>query len=174
MEAELYQRFETGKCSPECFRDEIRRAGGIPLTDEQVDKAWNALLLDFPANRVDLLHRLRSNYELYLLSNTNAIHYKSYTGTFRAIHSEEMPDLFVKLFLSFEMGVRKPDPAIYKMALRIGNLVPGETLFIDDSLENAEEATKAGMAAFHLPDGMDVTGLFKNGKLRPGAEFLYI
>jgi glucose-1-phosphatase len=172
MEARLYQRFDTGDCSVGCFREEIRTACKVPLTDQMVDKAWNALLLDFPARRVEMLHSLQPHYRLFLLSNTNIIHYQSYTLTFRNIHGEEMPDLFEKLFLSHEMGAHKPDAAIYEMALRIGKLNPRETLFIDDLLANAEAATEAGMSAIYLADGMEVSNLFKNGKLRQEAEFL--
>jgi glucose-1-phosphatase len=168
----LYERFDTGEYSPDRFRDEIRKACELALSDQQVDDAWNALLLDFPSKRVDLLHQLQPNYHLFLLSNTNSIHYQSYTHSFRMVHGEEMPGLFTRLFLSFEMGVHKPDQAIYEMTLRIGNFVPAETLFIDDSLANAQAAAKTGMLAFHLANGMDVNDLFINGKLRPEAEFL--
>jgi len=174
LETKLYQRFDTGECSPSCFREEIRKACGIRLTDEQVDFAWNALLLDFPAPRAALLHELRQNYRLFLLSNTNSIHFDSYTKTFRIAHGEEMPGLFERLFLSYEMGVHKPDAIIYEMTLKTGNLLAEETLFIDDVLANAEAAVKAGMLAFHLAESMDITELFKNGKLHPGAEFLYM
>lgn len=174
VESKLYQRFDTGECSPACFRKEIRQACGINLTNQQVDDAWNALLLDFPPHRVSLLHSLKQNYRLFLLSNTNSIHYDSYTQAFQVLHGEEMPDLFERMFLSFEMGVHKPDVAIYNMALDTGSLIAKETLFIDDLLTNAEAATNSGMAAFHLKEGMDVTELFINGKLRPGAEFLDI
>ena len=172
-DAKLYQRFDTGECSLGCFRDEIRQACGIRLTDEQVDNAWNALLMDFPNHRVELLHNLRSNYRLFLLSNTNSIHYQSYMNTFRSVHGEEMTDLFEMLFLSFEMGMHKPDAAIYEMALRLGNLLAPETLFIDDVFANADAAANMGMLAFHLYNGIDVTDLFINGKLRQTAEFLY-
>jgi glucose-1-phosphatase len=172
IDARLYQRFDTGECSAGCFRDEIRKVCKVPLTDQMIDTAWNALLLDFPASRVEMLHSLQPHYRLFLLSNTNIIHYQSYTSSFRNIHGEEITSLFEKLFLSYEMGAHKPDSIIYEKALRIGKLNPRETLFIDDSLANAEAATKAGMVSIHLADGMEVSTLFENGKLRQEAEFL--
>ncbi len=173
LAAQLYQRFDSGSCSPASFRDEIRNACGIALSDQQVDEAWNALLLDFPKDRVKLLHSLSDRYRLFLLSNTNILHYPTYTSRFRQDHREEMTALFEKLFLSFEMGVHKPDPKIYRMAMEQGNMKPKETLFIDDVLENVEAAVKEGMASFHLKDGMEVTDLFDNNLLKNSLDIKF-
>jgi glucose-1-phosphatase len=171
-ERQLYQRFDSAKCTEADFRNEVREACEINITDDQVDAAWNALLLDFPASRVKLLHELRKNYKIYLLSNTNSIHFRSYTKGFREVHGEEMEPLFDKLFLSYELGAHKPDPEIYKRVIASGILDPAETLFIDDSLVNARAAADAGFVGFHLSEGMEVTSLFINGKLRNDAELL--
>jgi putative hydrolase of the HAD superfamily len=171
-ESGLYSRFDSGKCSEDCFRDEIRQACGMSLTDEQVDEAWNALLLDFPAERVAMMHAIMPNYRLFLLSNTNSIHYRSYTQRFREIHGEEMPSLFDRLFLSYELGAHKPDPEIYRKVIDTKAFNPAETLFIDDSLANIRAAVAEGFIGYHLKEGRQVTDLFQNGKLRGGAEFL--
>lgn len=170
LDAKLYKRFDSGACSPERFYEEIRELSGIPLTHHQIEDAWNALLLDFPSERVKMLHQLSAKYRLFLLSNTNSIHYLTYTQKFKEVHGEEMPSLFEKLFLSYEMGCSKPDPAIFRKALLMGNMVAEETLFIDDMEENVVAAVKEGLKACHLGNGTDVTGLFINGKLRPEAE----
>jgi putative hydrolase of the HAD superfamily len=172
IEASVYQRFDSGISSPAQFRNDIRKNCGLPLSDEQIDEAWNALLLDFPASRVKMMQELSPNYRLFLLSNTNSIHYETYTSSFRETFHFEMPSLFERLFLSYELGCHKPDPEIYHKVLSLGEFIPEETLFIDDSKANAEAAAKSGMLAFHLKEGMDITSLFKNGKLRTEAEFL--
>lgn len=172
MEAEVYQRFDSGRSTPDQFREDIRQNCGLPLSDEQIDEAWNALLLDFPASRVKMMQELSHNYRLFLLSNTNSIHFETYTKAFRAAHGFEMESLFERLFLSYELDSHKPDPEIYLRVMQAGQFIPAETLFIDDSLANAEAAVKAGWVAFHLKEGMEVTELFKNGKLRTEAEFL--
>jgi putative hydrolase of the HAD superfamily len=168
----LYQRFDRGLCSPECFREEIRAACGIALTDEQINEAWNALLLDFPSERVALIHRISANYRLYLLSNTNSIHFDSYVSAFRARHDEDFIDLFTSLFLSFEMGLHKPDPEIYRRVLQEGEMIPSETLFIDDAFVNVQAAAAAGMKAFHLSPDIEVINLFKGGWLKPDIRML--
>lgn len=170
----IYERLDTGALSDPGFRDEVRKACDMNLSDEQVDEAWNALLLDFPAPRVQMLKELNENYRIFLLSNTNSIHFISYTKTFREVHGFEMKSLFEQLFLSFEMGVHKPDAEIYNMSLEKGGLKASETLFIDDSLANAEAAVACGLAALHLKSGMEITDQVKNGKLRDDAEFLVI
>lgn len=172
LDIRLYDRYDSGRCSDTGFREEVRQACGIALTDEQVDMAWNALLLDFPEARAKMLHEIRGYYRVYLLSNTNAIHFRSYTAAFRERYGEELPDLFDQLFLSYELGCHKPDPEIFEKVLALGGFKPEETLFIDDSLANAVAATRSGMVAIHLAEGMEVSGLFKNGKLRSDAEFL--
>lgn len=170
----IYERLDTGALSDQGFRDEVRLACGINLSDDQVDEAWNALLLDFPAPRVQMLKELKENYNVYLLSNTNSIHFISYTKTFREVYGFEMKSLFEQLFLSYEMGVHKPDARIYRMALLKAGLKASETLFIDDSLANTEAAVACGLAAIHLKAGMEITDQVKNGKLRDDAEFLVI
>ncbi|NVO20951.1 MAG: HAD family phosphatase [Bacteroidetes bacterium] len=169
----VYYRFDSGQITPAEFREEIRKHCGIPLIDAQVDTAWNALLLDFPAERVKLLHDLKANYKVYLLSNTNSIHFESYTESFRRVYGEEMTELFHRLFLSYELGCHKPDKIIYEKVISLAQLNPKETLFIDDSGINLPEAVNTGLVALHLKAGMEVTAFFKNGKLRPEAEFLY-
>jgi putative hydrolase of the HAD superfamily len=65
--------FEEGKITPTQFRDFIRSLTTVHLTDQQIDTAWNAILIDFPEKRVALLEKLRKKYRLFLFSNTNAI-----------------------------------------------------------------------------------------------------
>lgn len=171
LKASVYQRFDSGISSQAQFRDEIRLNCELPLSDQQVDEAWNALLLDFPASRVKMMQELSLNYRLFLLSNTNSIHFETYTRNFREVHHFEMTMLFERLFLSYELGCHKPDREIYQKVLNLGGFNPQETLFIDDSEANVVAAAQIGMNAIHLKDGMDITSLFKNGKLRAEAEF---
>jgi putative hydrolase of the HAD superfamily len=58
------------------------------------------------------------------------------------------------------MGVRKPDPEIYKMVMQEGGFTPGEVAFIDDLKENVDEASKHGIIPVHLPEGKEIMGLF--------------
>jgi len=159
----IYSGLETGAISPESFRQEIRRITSISLTDSAIDAAWNAMLLDFPVERTSVLQSLKNRYRLFLLSNSNAIHYGFYTDRFRRDYGYEMNSLFVKTYYSFELHIRKPDPDIFRGVLAENGLLANETLFIDDSLENIQAAASIGLKVHQILDGVDITQLFRNG-----------
>lgn len=157
---ELMVEFERGQVSPEEFRNTVLRSLQPGITPEQVDAAWNALLLDFPPRRVELLKQLRNHYRIYLLSNSNQIHYVSYTAAFMRNYGFPLTELFDKMWFSQQIGLSKPDPEIFRYVLNEGWLHPEETLFIDDTLVHVEAARKAGIRAWHLLPGTDVCDLF--------------
>ena len=78
----LFEKLELGFISAETFYDEFRSLCELPLTNEQIRTAWNALLVDFPTERIDWLQKIRIKYQIYLLSNTNQIHYDAFTTMF--------------------------------------------------------------------------------------------
>ena len=67
---------EKGLINDAEFRDEIRKMAGVSVTDTQIDEAWNSFLVGIPSYKLDLLLELRRRYKLYLLSNTNDIHWQ--------------------------------------------------------------------------------------------------
>ena len=75
----VFSRFELGEISPEEFRDAIRKEADESLTDRKIDDMWNLMLLNIPREKLDLLLELRERYMVYLLSNTNQIHW-DYAG----------------------------------------------------------------------------------------------
>lgn len=165
-EGHTYEGLDTGCISPAMFRDSIRSITGAPLSDAQVDHAWNALLVSFPHHRVKLLQGLRANYRILLLSNTNAIHYDCYTARFQQEYGFAFESLFDKAYYSYRLGLRKPDPAIFRHVINESSLVPEHAVFIDDVIENIESARATGLRAIHLTSQEDVTGLFDNFRLK--------
>jgi len=163
----IFEKYDTGEYDSERFRDELRRIMDKNATDQQIDDAWNALLLDFPAERVQLLQSLQPNYRIFLLSNTNEIHFKKYTSDFLISNGFDMETLFEQLFLSYEIGIHKPDAGIYTYVLEQVKLVAAETLFIDDSHSNVEAAVKLSFAGLHLTGNHEITDYFGNGFLIP-------
>jgi putative hydrolase of the HAD superfamily len=166
MEENYYFDFETGKISPSEFRDAIRRSLGDHTTDELIDKGWNSMILDIPKPRVELLEKLRSKYDTFLLSNTNRIHWEYYDTYFaQTFGYDHLSDIFRAAYYSHEMGLRKPDPEIFKVVLDEQKLIPEETLFIDDMIENIKAARSLGILGYHLvPTQEDITDIF-NEKL---------
>lgn len=146
-EKELFRLFETGLVDEEAFRNMIRELLEFPdWSQEIIDTAWNSLLLDIPPARIELIKELGKNYRLFLLSNTSSIHIKEVNKILHAASGvEKLDDLFEKVYLSYEMGKMKPDPAIYLQVLEESGLVAEETLFLDDNADNITAASKLGI-----------------------------
>jgi putative hydrolase of the HAD superfamily len=146
----LFDRLEKGMISADQFRTGIRTYINTPVSDEQIDAAWNSMLLDLPYERLELLGKLRENHRLYLLSNTNIIHWKAYMGMIQEVHGLCFSDFFVKDYYSHNMGLRKPDPKIYTSLLEKEGLLASETLFIDDMKANIVAAQALGLKTHYL------------------------
>ena len=156
----LFEQLETGKISAEKLCIAFRKATNSTLTDEQIKAAFNALLLDFPPERLEWLEQISKKYKVYLFSNTNIIHYEAFMKIF--VTSSGQPDLnkyFIKAYYSHEMGLRKPCVESYLKILEEQQLVAAETLFIDDTAKNIEGALKAGLQTIHLAAPMTVLDL---------------
>ena len=161
----IFEKFDTGSINSAQFGRELSEIMSHEVSDPEIERIWNMLILDFPASRVELLQQLRKNYSVYLLSNTNVIHIRKYTGEFYANYGFQMADLFDKVFYSCDIGLHKPDEGIYTYVLKAANLVPSETLFIDDSIANIKAAERLGISVIHIHDGHEVTEYFENGFL---------
>lgn len=168
-ERHIYRDLETGKAKPADFRAAIREALGQPLTDADIDAVWNSIILDIPPARVAFLNRLKTQYNIYLLSNTNEIHYDYYNAYFRDTYDyPSLDSFFTRAWYSHLMGVRKPDPEIFRMVLREGSLDPQETAFVDDMKENVDAAATLGILPVHLPEGKEIMELFDDGLVLKG------
>jgi glucose-1-phosphatase len=166
----VFDHFDKGEISPEEFRNKIRRMAGLPLTNESIDHAWNAMLLDLPWHRIDLLQGVKANYRSFLLSNTNAIHIPVFHDYLhRTCGFDNLDAFFEKQYLSHEIGMHKPDREPFDLIIRENSLQPEETLFIDDSKQHLAGARATGMKAFWLDtSSMQVTDLFTwKYQLRP-------
>lgn len=150
----FFDEFEKGYLSPEKFRQTIRDASGINLTDQQIDHAWNAMLGKMPENRFEFLKQLSEKYKLFLLSNTNMIHWHSFIHYFDDVFGAgNFEKLFEGVYYSFETGMRKPDVEIFDLVLEENFLNPNETIFIDDNEQNILGATATGIRShLHLPE----------------------
>lgn len=161
----IFEKIDTGSLNPTQFRSELCRIMNRTVSDSEIDRAWNILLLDFPKHRVELLKQLRKNYRVFLLSNTNSIHFDYYTQEFYEKYGFPMADLFDELFLSYEIGIHKPDAGIYAHVLKNAGIEASESVFIDDLTANLQAAASLGIQGIHI-EGCDVTSYFENGFLR--------
>jgi len=163
---QIFIKFETGRLDSAQFRSELCRIINTSVSDSEVDRIWNKLILDIPLHRVNLLKELRNNYKVYMLSNTNIIHFDHYTRELAETLGINLADLFDRIYVSHEIGIHKPDARIYTYVLENAKINASETVFIDDSLANIEAAERLGIAGIHITNGRDVTSFFENGILR--------
>ncbi|WP_448698498.1 HAD family hydrolase [Mucilaginibacter sp. AW1-3] len=147
---DIFNAFEKGEITADQFRARIREKANNPdLTDEQINNAWNKMLLGIAKGNNELLARLKGKYRTFLLSNINAIHYDAVMDYLqRECGFEGNDHLFEKVYYSHFIGKRKPDAAIFEHILTDSNLKPEETLFIDDSPQHLETASKLGIQTF--------------------------
>jgi putative hydrolase of the HAD superfamily len=165
MNGSLFENFERGLINEADFRNEMRKLANKKLSDHEIDIAWNSLLIGIPASRIDLLNQLKNDYGLYLLSNSNTIHYKYYSKQLFDDHQVTFDDLFVQSFFSFNLKLFKPDIEIYQEVEKQANIVPQETVFIDDNPVNLEAAVKAGFHVLHSPQDIDISITLKEAGL---------
>jgi putative hydrolase of the HAD superfamily len=160
-QSHLFDRLETGAVAPEQFRQELKAYFSQTVSDTDLDNAWNAMLLDLPFQRIDLLKELSKKYRLFLLSNTNIIHYQAYSAYLKKTFGKMIFDeIFEKQYLSFEIGMRKPDKEIFDLVLNENKLLASETLFIDDSIQHIEGAGKTRISAYHLQPTETILDVF--------------
>lgn len=158
---DIFYLMEQGKVTSEEFRNGVRQLISEEVTDDQIDTAWTAMLLDFPANRVELVKNLRNSYKIYLFSNTNAIHVAKYHANFKSQHGFEVSSLFEIDFYSNEIGYRKPSPESFQEIIRLSGINPEESIFIDDSLPNVEASIGCGLKGYWLEPGQKIEEVFE-------------
>lgn len=151
QQSNLFDRLEVGEVEPAEFRNTIRSIAKLPLTDTQIDSAWNAMLLDLPPQRVELLLGVRDHYLTLLLSNTNQIHFQQYINRELDVPGGlRLSNLFHREYYSHRVHLRKPNPEVFLHVLAHNGLNPNETLFIDDSIQHVVGAQSVGIHAYHL------------------------
>ena len=133
--------FEKGLLSPAQYRDYIRRMTGKNLSDNDIDDIVNAILIDVPRERVELLIKLRKNYKVFLFSNTNQINYDCFTVKLKQKYGFDIfQECFDAAYFSQFMHCRKPATEGFERIIEEQHLVPSETLFIDDIEKNLDGA----------------------------------
>lgn len=148
----FFARYERGELTEEQFFNWVKAVLPYPFDYTNFVDDWNVLLLDIPPRRLDLLKELRKNYRIFLLSNTNYTHIRAVNHLLKKEHNTPggLDSLFDKVFLSYEMGVSKPNLAIYQKVINDRQLLPGETIFFDDNADNIAAARKVGIQAVQI------------------------
>lgn len=145
---DFFMQFEKGQIGIPAFRNEIRKLAGIELTDAQIDKAWCSFLTQIPFEKLHLLSELKKKYHLLLLSNTNPLHIQTAVAAEFSKTGKTMQDFFDKCYLSYEMGMVKPDVEIFEALLTDAQVKAEECLFLDDGKKNIDTAAALGIQTY--------------------------
>ncbi|MBK7181621.1 MAG: HAD family phosphatase [Bacteroidetes bacterium] len=142
---ELFDLYEKGLITSTDFRTELKKHLKDSISVTEIDNAWNALLQNLPAKRLTVLEQLKNTHRTFLLSNTNEIHINEFNSYLKTeFHINDLANHFEKMYLSYEIGMRKPDKEIFEFVISENNLQPFETLFIDDSKQHIDSANSVG------------------------------
>lgn len=157
---DLFQHLETGKISEDSFFKELNKKAGLDLPANEIENAWNSMLLTFREKSLEFLKKIKPKYKIFLLSNTNHIHLKELKNIYHNKPREfSFEKYFDKAYYSCEMGLRKPNADVYNFVLEENDLDPAKTLFVDDSIQNVEAAKLSGLQTILLPAGKNIEDL---------------
>lgn len=160
----LWLDYELGLLTDHQFRALMRNNLLLNAADIDIDEAFCALLMPIDSQRIDLIKTLAQNHRLFILSNTNHIHFnKVQNMIIAATGTDIIEQEFIECaFLSYEMGMAKPDKAIYQQLLDDAMILSNETLFLDDMLDNVKAAEKLGIKTVQIiPNKFTILDYFK-------------
>ena len=162
QQSHLFDKLEVGGITDTVFYNEINKLTAINLSNDDIKTAWNAMLLDLPENRIAFLKDLAKSTPIYLLSNTNSIHFTAFQSIIETSFGKKelLEDIFIQTYYSHQIGKRKPNAGAFELIIEDHKLNPENTLFIDDSLQHIEGAKRVGLQTHHLV-AEDITAVFK-------------
>lgn len=145
----IFLEVENGTIGIDEFCRKLSEHTGKVLPFDDIKRAWLGFVVDVPQYKLDYLSELRKHYKIYLLSNTNPIIQEKWARTNQFTPAgHPINDYFDKMYTSYEVGVTKPDPAIFEFMVKDAPLVPAETLFVDDGKSNIDVALGMGFQTY--------------------------
>ena len=144
FDSELTALFEEGKITALNFFSEVKKILNSKLDYAEFLPIWNEIFFLSERNQAvyNLAKILKDHYKIALLSNINILHFEYLKKSFSVF------DVFHNIITSFESGIRKPDPLIYKKTLDLLEAAPQNTFYTDDRAEFIERACNLGIRGF--------------------------
>ncbi len=140
-----YEQHERGEIGAAEYFDALRNTLGITLSDEQFAAGWNAIFQEESAEVFELFQRLSSQIPIYAFSNSNVTHQEFWERKYA-----KTLGLFRQVFVSCELGLRKPEAAAFRHVAACIGTEPENLLFFDDRAENVDGARDIGMSAVQV------------------------
>jgi len=147
----IFDNYETGKISTQQFVNSLKNYLPVSVTPNQIVAAWNAMILEFTSENLLFIEQLSKSHRLYLLSNTNDIHFQKVERMLAKVSSKKLGDYFEKMYLSQEIGMRKPNSDVFQYVCHDASLNPAKTLFIDDTEQHILGAQSIGLNTYLFP-----------------------
>jgi glucose-1-phosphatase len=158
--ASFFSDYEVGKISDQQFISDLKKMIDVDVPDQVIIDAWDALLLNFPPERIHLMRDLKKKYRIFLFSNTNALHLKKVQSIYQnEFGGGSLEDHFEKTYYSHLIHLRKPDAASFEYIIRENKLTPSATMFVDDAQVNVAGANAVGLRGFYLAPGVSISDL---------------
>jgi putative hydrolase of the HAD superfamily len=148
---EWYERHERGEIGASEYFDVLRNTLGITISDQQFAAGWNAIFEPESAEVFELFQRLRARIPIYAFSNSNAIHQEFWQRKYARTLA-----LFREVFVSCDLGLRKPEAAAFRQVTACIGAEPEKVLFFDDTRENVDGARNIGMPAIQVRSIIDI------------------
>jgi putative hydrolase of the HAD superfamily len=148
---EPYEQHETGAIDSQAYFAHLREHLQLEADSAFIHEGWNSIFVAEIPETVRMLQAIRSRVRCYALSNTNAVHLAHMQREFPQVLSQ-----FEKVFVSHEIGHRKPNPHAFDHVVREIGVAPGEILFFDDLAENVQAARECGLQAVQVHGPADV------------------
>ena len=156
-------QLEIGAITSEAFFEKLEDAL-LNASTQQILNAWNAVMVGFPPHRLEFLKKLSKDYQLFLLSNTDLIHFEGFETMVGKTFADAFFDCFTECYFSYHLKVKKPDTGGFEHIITEHQLQPNEILFVDDNSTNTAAAKSLGIHTWALQKGkQDVTELFEQG-----------
>ena len=154
----IFGLLEEGKISAETFLEELSRQVGREVTYDECRHAWLGYAKEVPQRNLDALLRLRSEgYRLILLSNANPYMMSWVRSPEFDGHGHGIDYYMDACYLSYQLGVMKPDTEFFHKVLVTEKIMASETLFLDDGPRNVAVASQMGIRTFCPENGADWT-----------------
>lgn len=155
LQTGLFDDYETGKISSMHFINKLKEMLPNNVSPNKVVSAWNAMIKDFPIEKLNYLLELKKTHTVALLSNTNDLHEACVRRRLKEVSDLPLEDYFHYTFLSHNIKMRKPHEETFQWVCNQMNIdQPQTVLFLDDSSQHLEGAKKAGLSTllFHQND----------------------
>jgi putative hydrolase of the HAD superfamily len=152
-----FYRHECGEISNEEFFDHVRRALEIGLTYEQLKDGWNMVFVGEMPGIGPILSRAKEELPLYVFSNTNSAHQVCWSKRFADLLAP-----FRKIYVSNEIGARKPEVAAFRAVVADMGVAPQRILFFDDLAANVAGAQASGLRAVQVTAVADIEGAIRD------------